>query len=77
LHGGAVVISEIPSSSRAPSRHFRYQLLDESWRARRLIERTALDVNVRQLIELKFWTILLFLAFARKVGMFGIPIPTD
>ena len=54
---------------------FCHQLLDDLPR-KRLID-TALDVNVRQLIELKFWTILQFLAFARKVGLFGIRLRTD
>jgi len=37
----------------------------------------ALDINVRQLIELKFWIILQFLAFARKIRLFGIRLRTD
>jgi hypothetical protein len=38
---------------------------------------TALDINVRQLIELKFWIVLQFLAFARQIRLFGIRLRTD
>ena len=75
--GRAVVISEIPSSSRAWAAKASFAISCSSDLPRKRRVDPALDVNVGKLIELKVDVLAQLLAFAREIGLFGIRLRTD